>query len=228
MEKRLENLKNALGLNWGELADFIGISRSMLDFLRTGVRTPGAKVLRKIEQAERQLVGKTGQEVPTKMGRNSAHEDPMTFSAMPELEGKPIAKMIPVVGMAAAAGYDPTLAPLCELWEGSDDQIPCVLPDIEGLFALRIMGDSMAPKLLEGDVIAVRNITPKTGDICVTLHRQDGVLCKKWYWRNGIIRLEAINESGKTYSWTKDEFMAQQPLIWRWRVEALVFRKLTI
>ncbi len=62
MKNRLESLKKRLGLSWGELADYIGISRSMLDFVRTGTREPGNKTRRLIEDAEK----KSGLEaVPT-------------------------------------------------------------------------------------------------------------------------------------------------------------------
>ncbi|MBU4460037.1 MAG: hypothetical protein KJ579_05675 [Verrucomicrobia bacterium] len=39
-------------VTWGELAGVLGISRSMLDFVRNGAREPGPKVLRKIIAAE--------------------------------------------------------------------------------------------------------------------------------------------------------------------------------
>lgn len=52
MPNRLENLRKALTLNWGELAAKLEISRAMLDFIRTGARNPSPRVLRKIEQAE--------------------------------------------------------------------------------------------------------------------------------------------------------------------------------
>ena len=53
MRNRLETLKNRLGLSWGALADYIGISRSMLDFIRAGDREVGNKTRRLIEEAEK-------------------------------------------------------------------------------------------------------------------------------------------------------------------------------
>jgi SOS-response transcriptional repressor LexA len=85
----------------------------------------------------------------------------------------------------------------------------------------------MSPTLLDGDVIAVSETLPATGDICIALHRTDGILCKRWYWKNGVIRLESINPEGRTYEWTKEAFTAEAPLVWRFRVEALVYRKLS-
>lgn len=49
---RLDALRNRLTLSWAELAEKIGISRSMLDFVRAGARDPSPKTLRKIAAVE--------------------------------------------------------------------------------------------------------------------------------------------------------------------------------
>ena len=147
----------------------------------------------------------------------------MFSDAMPE-DLIEIKHKIPVVGMAAAAGFDPGLQAINELWEGSSDFVLYVGPNPNGVFGLRITGDSMAPALINGDVIAVKMELPMTGKVCVVNHRTDGILCKKWYWRNDIVRLDSINPSGKNYKWTKAEFIAEQPLVWQLRVEALIMR----
>lgn len=136
------------------------------------------------------------------------------------------AQTIPVVAMAAAAHFDPALSNLCDLWECSEDRIACACAHADELFGVRISGDSMSPTLCDGDVVAVSDRLPATGDTCIALHRTDGILCKRWYWRNGIIRLESINPEGRTYQWTKAEFAAENPLTWRFKVEALIYRKL--
>lgn len=130
--------------------------------------------------------------------------------------------------MAAACNYDPSLSNLCDLWELSSERVPCICDHSEGLFGLRISGDSMEPVLKDGDIVAVSDSLPATGNLCVAMHRTDGVVCKRWYWRNGVIRLEALNTDGggKTYEWTKEQFREEQPLVWRFRVESLIYRKL--
>ena len=65
MKNRLEALKKHLGKSWGELADYIGISRSMLDFVRTGEREPGNKTRRLIEEAEQRCGLSAPKEIPT-------------------------------------------------------------------------------------------------------------------------------------------------------------------
>lgn len=50
---RLDALRAALTMNWGELADHLRISRSMLDFMRKGERNPSPQMLRSLMDAER-------------------------------------------------------------------------------------------------------------------------------------------------------------------------------
>lgn len=152
----------------------------------------------------------------TQQKRNSTQNDQSALCS----------QTIPVVAMAAAAHFDPALSNLCDLWECSEDRIACACAHADELFGVRISGDSMSPTLCDGDVVAVSDRLPATGDTCIALHRTDGILCKRWYWRNGIIRLESINPEGRTYQWTKAEFAAENPLTWRFKVEALIYRKL--
>lgn len=52
MKERLEKLRSTLRMNWKELSVEIGISRSLLDFIRDGSVPVTLKALRKIEAAE--------------------------------------------------------------------------------------------------------------------------------------------------------------------------------
>ena len=54
MKERLERLKTGLSLEWGELAELLDVSRSMLDHVRNGIRSFGPKAIRRLEQAERE------------------------------------------------------------------------------------------------------------------------------------------------------------------------------
>ncbi len=150
--------------------------------------------------------------------------DPMTQGAEYEPEFVPLTRKIPVIGMAAAKGYDPAVIELDDLLQNSGD-FTYYTGKEKDVFALRISGDSMAPKYLNGDVIAVRAMLPATGDTCVALHRKDGILCKKWFWRKGVIKLISFNPKGKSYEWKFPDFQAEQPLVWRFKVEALIWRK---
>lgn len=225
----LRRRRRRLGVTQQELAAFTGMTSNYLSRLERGACPIAAKSSKLLEEALRKLEcqaeafqesNETIQMDNSETSTAQADEDCCAVSKLPT---------IPVVGMAAACNYDPSLSNLCDLWELSSERVPCICDHSDGLFGLRISGDSMEPTLKDGDIVAVSDSLPATGNICVAMHRTDGVVCKRWYWRNGVIRLEALNTDGggKTYEWTKEQFKEEQPLIWRFRVESLIYRKLS-
>lgn len=52
MNTRLEVLKKSMKLSWGELAETLGVSRSMVDQVRKGTRVFGPKAVRRLEELE--------------------------------------------------------------------------------------------------------------------------------------------------------------------------------
>ena len=57
MNERLETLRYSLGLEWGELAERLGISRAMIGFIRNGKRKPSAALLLRISELEQKAGG---------------------------------------------------------------------------------------------------------------------------------------------------------------------------
>jgi transcriptional regulator with XRE-family HTH domain len=55
MNERLQKLKEALRMDWGELAAHLRMSRSMLDFARKGQRNLSFKAVRRLEELEREV-----------------------------------------------------------------------------------------------------------------------------------------------------------------------------
>jgi transcriptional regulator with XRE-family HTH domain len=70
---RLDALRVALTVSWGELAERLDISRSMLDFMRNGLRNPSAKLMRKIAVLE-QSCGVVFSGVQTPVVKESASD----------------------------------------------------------------------------------------------------------------------------------------------------------
>lgn len=208
------NIKEArveLGLTQQQLADLCGVTSTYISQLERGKRSPSPALVRIIALEQEKA------------------RKPLSVSAPPvppPPELLRVKREIPVVGMAAAAMYDPALSQVCDLWEGSSETVPCAI-EREGIFALRIQGDSMEPALHDGDVVAVDpNALPATGDVAVVCLRAEGLVIKRWHWRRGVIRLESLNPEGKTYQWTKDEVFRQGPILWRWKVLGILWRKL--
>lgn len=156
-------------------------------------------------------------------GHSALALDPVQNPVLPTNLPQP--RRVPVVGMAAAAAFDPALGCMGDLFANTDEEIICVLDQAENVFGLRISGDSMEPYLRDGDVVAVRDVLPATGDPCVAMLREYGIVCKRWYWRNGIIRLESTNPEGVSWEWSKETFLREQPIVWRFRIEGIIWRK---
>jgi transcriptional regulator with XRE-family HTH domain len=53
MDERLQKLRAALRMEWGQLAAHLGMSRAMLDFVRKGQRNLSFPALARLEEAER-------------------------------------------------------------------------------------------------------------------------------------------------------------------------------
>lgn len=59
-------------------------------------------------------------------------------------------------------------------------EIPADMADKADYFALRIKGDSMAPRMQEGDIVIVkRQPCADSGDVCVVLVDNENATCKK-------------------------------------------------
>lgn len=52
MNDRLQKLKKSLSIQWGEMANRLGVSRSMIDQIRKGTRMPGPRLERRIRELE--------------------------------------------------------------------------------------------------------------------------------------------------------------------------------
>ena len=81
------------------------------------------------------------------------------------------------------------------------DYIPTVIKnpaDVEDTIAIRVRGDSMYPKIEDGDIIVIRRQTVvDSGDIGVVLLDGDEGLVKKIVYGNGWIELVSINPEYK-------------------------------
>ena len=206
--------RKARGMTQAALANAVGVTQGALTKWELGQNEPSLDKLARLSE----VLGAPLGAIPI--------ENIPSPPPLPPVEAVAVTRRIPVVGMAAAAMYDPALSQLCDLWEGSEETVPCVI-DREGIFALRVQGDSMEPDLHDGDVVAVDpNTLPATGDTAIVCLRAEGLVIKRWHWKRGVIRLESLNPEGKTYQWTKDEVFRQGPILWRWKVLGILWRKL--
>lgn len=204
--QKLRNARKAKGLIQVNVAVALSVTQGAVRQWETGATTPSARKLAKV----------------------AAFLDiPVAELLDPPLGAQVTAGRDATVTFGlTAAMYDPALFQICDLWDASDETVPCVI-DRDGIFAVRIQGDSMEPDLHDGDVVAVDpNTLPATGDTAIVCLRTEGLVIKRWYWRNGIIRLESLNPEGKTYQWPKDEVFQKGLILWRWKVLGILWHKL--
>lgn len=116
---------------------------------------------------------------------------------------KPTGVKIPVLGRVAA-GIPIEAITDVEDWE----EIPADMAKTGEFAALRIRGDSMNPRMEDGDVVIVRiQEDCNSGDIAVVMINGCDATCKKLIKTNDGIRLESFNPTYKPMTFTNQEVL---------------------
>lgn len=169
-----------LGLSQGKRCEISKLSRPHYAEVEAGRKPLMDKTCTKLEHAFELI--ERGENKNGQKGTTEAINT-LSLATMPQpapVEPVAVTRRIPVVGLAAATMYDPALSQICDLWDASNETVPCVI-DRDGIFAVRIQGDSMEPDLHDGDVVAIDpNTLPATGDVAIVCLRTKGLVIKRW------------------------------------------------
>ncbi len=162
--------KKELGLNYEKIAELAGISkRSVEDIFRGYTTTPRIDTVEAIERA---------------LGLNEKSP-----SNVYDVEGLLVYEEIGTV----CAGYNGTVN---EIPTGKKIEIPASMisgGNKDDYFVLRVSGNSMYPKLLEGDTILCKRCDGvDSGDLAVILYNGDEATVKKVHYVMGQNWLELI------------------------------------
>lgn len=193
MDERAKRISKAIekcGYSYPELSKITGISKSSLQRYATGeTKKIPIDCIEKIANA-------TGTSAKYLMGweeNNTANEcktDKINEANLSEtLDSKKI-RLIPVFE-SVSAGFGAR----------ADERIVDYLPlfiehdyDAENTLAIKVKGDSMYPKIEDGDIVAVRKQSDfENGNIVVILVDNDEGLVKKIYQDSDKVRLVSIN-----------------------------------
>jgi transcriptional regulator with XRE-family HTH domain len=119
VNSRLQRLREILRLEWGELADHLGMSRAMLDFVRQGQRNLSFPALRRLEEAER--AAGISPPVVTTVSAQPPAPDPAAGMNQEKLEISPLSRdeRIAAAIAEAIAALQRVQAILAEGFEGS-------------------------------------------------------------------------------------------------------------
>jgi repressor LexA len=182
--ERLKLLRKHLGLTQLEFARRIGIGEKTLRNYESGKFAPKESVLKTIEQTfsvnpSWLMEGKGEMFKPKGEGK---------IIATPEFVIKPI----PLIaeGEAGLGAFIPNLAepekviwfPVPAKWAGHK------------LFFVRVVGNSMEPRIFEGDTVLVDKDAPiGKGDLVAALLKDGELVIKRIRRKNGFVFLESIN-----------------------------------
>lgn len=116
-------------------------------------------------------------------------------------------KLLPCLGMAQAAGWDPALEPFDDFAVGFGlEEIP-IAGGKDGWFCLRVDGESLMPAVQPGALLVVAGgELPENGDLVVAKFARDGqVVCKAYRTEGDVVQLLSVNDEGKHWKWNRRE-----------------------
>lgn len=154
------------------VADILGITQSAYSNYESGKREPDNNTLSALAEVFNVTVDYL-------LGRSS--------NPSPTSKKKGI--KIPVLGEVAAG------VPLDAIEDVIDyEEIPEDMAKTGDFFGLKIKGDSMSPRMLDGDVVIVRKQNDvESGDIAIVLVNGDSATCKKLVKHDNGVTLIANN-----------------------------------
>lgn len=190
--KRIKELRIKCGLSQTELANKIDITKQLLYKYENGIITniPSDKI---------ELLAKELHSSPAYI---------MGWEKENTTKIKPKGIKIPVLGEVAAG------VPIDAVEDILDyEEIPISLAETGEFFGLRIKGDSMAPRIIEGDVVIVRQQSDAdSGDVVIVLINGDSATCKKLMKYDGGISLISFNPIYDPMNFSKKEIV-EKPVV---------------
>jgi repressor LexA len=194
---RLKTLRTSRGLTLEQLAKKLGCSKSSVNMYERGEREPSFEMLEAIADF-------FNVDIDYLLGKSDVkNRDP--YTAVIDAIETPI--RIPVLGSVPAG------IPLEAVEDIIDyEEISAEMARAGDYFGLRIRGNSMEPKISEGDVVIVRKQeTVENGQIAVVMINGDDATVKKFYDTGAGVTLVGLNPTFEPLTYTPDQ-VAQLPL----------------
>ncbi|MBQ6846803.1 MAG: LexA family transcriptional regulator [Oscillospiraceae bacterium] len=179
---QLKKLREVKGVSQSKLASDFGISQGTVGNWESGIREPNFETISKLaiyfNVSVDYLLGNSEDVAPS-----------------------PKAKKIPVLGNVAAGIPISAVENILDYEEISED-----MSRTGEFFALRIHGNSMEPKISEGDVVIVRQQSDvESGQIAIVLVNGDDATCKKFVKHENGISLVSLNPAHSPMFFTPEE-----------------------
>lgn len=182
--QKLKMLRRKCGLTQSEVAAKIGCSKSAIAMYENGFREPDINTIKAF---------------------SDLYSCDVNFLFSIEMMDK---VKIPVLGYVAAGIPIEAITDVLDYEEISPDMVK----DGSEYFALRIKGDSMEPKISDGDVVIVRKQpTIDSGQIGIVCVNGDHATCKKVIFQPSGILLQPFNVAHAPQFYTADQ-VAELPI----------------
>lgn len=174
----------------------MGLSMSYVHQLEAGKRTPSESVITLVRMIEMDASFKTAEHSPT------LQEECSSYRVETKL------RTIPIIGWAhagEACSYD-------EIPFDWQEKMTTDCPK-EGVFAVRLEGDSMEPKFSDGDIlILMSQERAHSGSFAVVKFKNDGVLFRRIEFHGERVRLMPTNERYDATDHSLEEFLWIYPV----------------
>jgi len=216
--KRIKAAREAAGMTQKELSDASGIPQGSVSEYENDRSETSAFRLGSIALALRVPISELDPRLLASAGTVGVEAGGSAYGSA--FRGGAGWQDVPVLGAAAAAGYEPAVEPLDDWLTGfgeSTDSWPADQVG-ENSFCLRVEGDSMSPEFPDGTVLLVAaGEYPQRGDLVVARLADHGEVVVKLYQRHShVVELQSENPSGQSY--TVDLRAEPGRLIWMWPV----------
>lgn len=184
LKHRIRELREEHHLSGEELGKMVGCSKSAIGNYEQGLRTPKPEILQALADV-------FNVDMDYLMGRNDIKRRIMFNSSGKEYHASTTSVTINVVGRVAAGLPIEAVENIIDT-----EEIPESLAMTGEFFGLKIHGNSMEPRICDGDVVIVRQQNDAdSGDIIIALINGDDATCKRLRkYRDGI-ELISINPS---------------------------------
>lgn len=210
--KYLRDIREQLGYSIYDVNKLCDISPSYLSLMENGKRKPSAIILKKIAPIYSlnylDLYEKAGyidlindeKYISTGTTPDNIYDQLKNIGTM-YISNTEMVK-IPVLGVVKA-GYD-YLAQ--ENWIGTIDVEKNIVNDGSEYFALKVVGDSMSPILIQDDIVVIKKQNDfENGDIVVAIVNGNEATIKKGKKTDSSIILQPLNPSYDPLVFTYDE-----------------------
>ena len=196
--ERLKEIMKEKGISARDLEGMTGISKSALYNYAKGIRFPKPITIEHI--AAKLQVNPDwlkGLDVP-RTGEPIKFDFPRRINQINKIGG---AVKYPILG-DVAVGYDHVAI---EDWDGATVSIPTEYlrgRKKEEYFVLRVKGDSMYPKYLNGDLVLVlrQNVVRRSGSTAVVLYDNEMATLKRVEYQQGETWIKLIPENSVQYA----------------------------